>query len=193
MPSARTKEMTEAQIVQVVSVGQMEDSESDEEPFFQFFAAKKKKHEIRRSRLPEFHPFVPLTPTSAIPSTSAPPIPTASSDSAPPAPVPATSVVPSVSAAAAPSAPASVTAHHTPQYRYQSTAEDQQLIIELQSLLMEGKLAESTPAHILAASPAIRKCLADKLRVCKVEATSFEETASVQVLTLCSYREYEYS
>jgi hypothetical protein len=46
--------------------------------------------------------------------------------------------------------------------------EDQQLIAELQSLLMEGKLAQTTPEHILAASPAIRKDLVEKLQACRV-------------------------
>lgn len=58
-------------------------------------------------------------------------------------------------------------------------------------MLMEGKLAQCSPAHILAACPAIGKDLADKLQ--RVEATGFEEVASVWALTLCSYREYEYS
>ena len=52
-----------------------------------------------------------------------------------------------------------------PQYRYQSSAEDQRLVSELHSLLMEGKLSLTTPAHVLAASPMIRKELVEKLRV----------------------------
>jgi len=42
---------------------------------------------------------------------------------------------------------------------------------------MEGKLAQTTPAHVLAASPTIRKDLVDKLRVKQVETSSFEEGA----------------
>jgi hypothetical protein len=53
----------------------------------------------------------------------------------------------------------------TSQYRYHSNAEDQQLVSELYSWLMEGKLSLATPAHILAASPTIRKELAEKLKV----------------------------
>jgi hypothetical protein len=43
---------------------------------------------------------------------------------------------------------------------------------------MEGKLAQTTPAHVLAASPVIRKDLNDKLRVRRVETSSFEEAGS---------------
>jgi hypothetical protein len=183
-----------------------------EDPFFQVFTAEKEKHEVRRSRLPEFHPSVPSTPTSAIlpastpsipsipavPSDSVPlspavpadpvaSIPTAPSGSTPSASVPAVSIVLSVSAAAAPAstAPVPVTTHPA-QRQHQSTAEDQQLVrvSELQSQLTEGNLPLTTPAHILAASPAIRKDLVDELQVHQVEATGFDEVASVQVLTL---------
>ena len=41
---------------------------------------------------------------------------------------------------------------------------------------MEGKLTQTTPAHILAASPSIWKDLVKKLRVCRIEASSYEET-----------------
>jgi hypothetical protein len=56
-------------------------------------------------------------------------------------------------------------ARSTAQYHYHSNAEDQQLISELYSWLMEGKLSLATPAHILAASPMICKELAEKLKV----------------------------
>jgi len=48
-----------------------------------------------------------------------------------------------------------------PQYRYQSGAEDQHLTSELLSLLMDGKLALTTPAHVFVASPSIRKDVAE--------------------------------
>jgi hypothetical protein len=50
-----------------------------------------------------------------------------------------------------------------PQYCYQATVEDQCLVLELQDWLMGGKLIQTTPAHILAASPTIRKELVEKL------------------------------
>jgi len=51
----------------------------------------------------------------------------------------------------------------TPQYKYQSNAEDQQLSAELYKWLLDGKLSLVTPAHILAASPGIRKELVKRL------------------------------
>jgi len=51
------------------------------------------------------------------------------------------------------------------QYRYQSNVEDHQLTMELEEYLMKGKLSLTMPAHVLAASPAIRKNLAEKLKV----------------------------
>jgi hypothetical protein len=65
----------------------------------------------------------------------------------------------------------------TAQYRYHSNAEDQQLISELYSWLMEGKLSLATPAHILAASPTIHKELAEKLKVCRVETNLYERSS----------------
>jgi len=55
-------------------------------------------------------------------------------------------------------------------------AEDQQLVSELESWLMEGKLTQTTPAHILTTSPSIWKDLVEKLRVHRIEASSYEET-----------------
>jgi hypothetical protein len=63
-----------------------------------------------------------------------------------------------------------------PQYRYQASAADQHLVSELQGWLLDGKLTQTTPAHVLAASPAIRKEMVEKLRVRKVEANNYEET-----------------
>jgi hypothetical protein len=67
-----------------------------------------------------------------------------------------------------------------PQFRYQSNAEDHKLTNELFSWLLEGKLSQATPAHILAASGPIRKDLADKLRTRRVEAAAFETHTSPQ-------------
>ena len=51
------------------------------------------------------------------------------------------------------------------QYRYQSNTEDHWLVSELKDLLMQGKLALTTPAHIFAASPIIRKDIVERLKV----------------------------
>jgi hypothetical protein len=52
-------------------------------------------------------------------------------------------------------ATATPTTRPTPQYQYQASAGDQRLVSELHSLLMEGKLSLTMPAHILTASPMI--------------------------------------
>ncbi|HEX4714522.1 MAG TPA: retropepsin-like aspartic protease, partial [Ktedonobacteraceae bacterium] len=78
------------------------------------------------------------------------------------------------SSASVPTAPTNV-ARSAPQYRYQSNAEDQQLTTQLFNLLLEGKLTQATPAHILAASASIRKDLVERLRTRRVEAAVFEQ------------------
>jgi hypothetical protein len=60
-----------------------------------------------------------------------------------------------------------------PQYRYQSNAEDQQLTTQLFNWLLEGKLAQATPAHILAASAPARKELVERLRTRRAETGAF--------------------
>ena len=52
---------------------------------------------------------------------------------------------------------------------------------------MEGKLSQTTPAHVVAASPAIRKDLVEKLRVRRVEASSFEETGALGAVDISAY------
>jgi len=72
-----------------------------------------------------------------------------------------------------------------PQYRYQSGAKDQHLTSELLSLLMDGKLALTTPAHIFAASPSIHKDVAEQLHIHCVEIGACEEiTASSPITTV---------
>ena len=74
-----------------------------------------------------------------------------------------------------------------PTITYHSPAEDQRLITELQALLMEGRLGQTSPAHILAARPAIQKDLVEKLRVRCVEASSFEETGAPSAVDISAY------
>ena len=142
-------------------IGNGEDTGSSEEDpvdIFEVFATERKKCKTRHSKLPEMQlPTRPSAPTSAEPSS--------------PVPVPSTAI-PTTSTSAAASAPAQM----APQYRYQSTAEDQRLVSELESWLMEGKLTQTTPTHVLAASPSIQKDLVEKLWVHHIEAGSYEET-----------------
>ena len=83
-----------------------------------------------------------------------------------------------------------------PQYRYQSSAEDQKLTNELCTWLLEGKLAQTTPAHILAASAPIRKDLVDRLRTRRVETAASEELSKpppVSILGITASRTAELS
>ena len=86
----------------------------------------------------------------------------------------------------------------TPQYRYQASAEDQALTKELLDCILKGTLDKVTPAHILAASPLVRKELVEHLRPRRVETASFEEADEedadpVSVLGLAAKREAEFS
>ena len=46
--------------------------------------------------------------------------------------------------------------------------------MELEDYLLQGKLSNTTPAHVFAASPAIRKDIAKKIRVRRVESNEYE-------------------
>ena len=88
----------------------------------------------------------------------------------PPPPAPALST----SAPAQPPTAASSAPRSNTQYRYQSDAEDQQLVSELEEYLMKGKLSLTTPAHVFAASHTVRKNIAKKLKVRRVETNEYE-------------------
>ncbi len=168
IPSTRIEEVTEAHILQIVSAE--EDSEPDDEDLFDFFQvyATEKKCETWRSKLPELQ-------SSTSPSANTAPSPSALAASHAPGTAPAVSLTHAAAAPPAPTTPPTQT-RTAPQYRYQSTAEDQRLISELESWFIEGKL---TPAHILAASPIIQKGLVKKLRVRRVETSSYEEATDI--------------
>ena len=72
------------------------------------------------------------------------------------------------------------------QYRYQSNAEDQQLTMELEEYLMKGKLLLTMPTHVLAASPAIHKNMAEKLKVQCMETNEYEVVAAGDLQALAS-------
>ena len=73
-------------------------------------------------------------------------------------------------------APATSSGNSRPssQYRYYSNAEDQQLVSKLEDYLMKGKLALTTPAHIFAASPTIRKDIVERLKVQRVKTNKYK-------------------
>jgi len=85
------------------------------------------------------------------------------------------------------------------QYRYQASAEDQFLTKQVMDWILEGKLDQITPAHILATSPPIRKELVERLRPRRVETGSFEQAFGsdtmdpVAVLELAAKHEAEFS
>ena len=125
--------------------------DEDRPDIFRVFAAEKKKRANKPCRLPEASiPKAPKPP----PSGSAPQ--TASQVQ------PQTALQPDSHKA-------------PPQYRYQCNAEDQKLIDELVTWLWQGDLMHVTPAHLYAASPSVRKEISERLRVCRVEVTSYEE------------------
>ena len=127
-------------------------------------------------------PSVSTVAVPAVAASATPPIPTATLPIISTVPVASAPVVPASSASAAPApTTVSVPAQTIPQYRFQSSTEDQQLVSELQTWLMEGKLAQTTPAHVLAASPTIQRELIGKPQA---EATGLEEVASAQTLTI---------
>ena len=85
-----------------------------------------------------------------------------------------------------------------PQYRYQATAEDQFLTKQVMEWVLEGKLDQITPAHILATSPSIRKELVECLCPCCIETNTFEQVSDkdidpVAVLELVAKREAEFA
>ena len=106
--------------------------------------------------------------------------------------------VPLTSATSAPAFTPSAFNSRAPQYRYQASAEDQFLTKQVMDWILEGKLDQITPAHILATSPPIRKELVERLRPRRVETGSFEQLSSncvdpVSVLELAAKREAEFS
>lgn len=116
-------------------------------------------------------------------------------------PAPSSTAAPETHSTAAATASMSIPPAHNsraPQYRYQASAEDQFLTKQVMNWVLEGKLDQITPAHILATSPPIRKELVERLCPCHVETGSFEQIGnegqdSVSVLELAAKREAEFS
>ena len=201
---------TEAHIVEVSDQEPDDLSSEGEEDgldIFGVFAAEKKKKQAKAAKIPELVTPKRVTRSSSTlastdssslstpPHAIPPPTFPTTSDSFQPAPTiaPTSSSIPSTTAPTLfPS-----TTRPVPQYRYQATVEDQQLTTELATWLMNGKLALTTPAHILAASPTIRKELSEKLRPRRVETNSVEEVLTsdvpVSVMEVAAQRVPEYS
>ena len=137
----------ESHILQVkgaISSEEHEDQEQFSHDIFEVFATEKKKHEGKASKASELSALPPAARTS-----TPPPPPqlqtTNSSDS-----------------------------HPNLQYHYHSNAKDQQLVSKLEEYLMQGRLSLTTPAHIFATSPAIRKNIVEKLKVQHMETNEYE-------------------
>ena len=158
--TSRIEEVIESHIIQVREATTTAESEDEfSHDIFEVFATEKKKRGNKAGKASELS----ATP----PTTQAQPVTTAISATA----TPATSSTPNDTQTPA----ANFNAPRTnTQYRYQSNAEDQQLVSELEEYLMQGKLSLTTPAHVFAASPAIRKILSEKLKVRKVETNEYE-------------------
>jgi len=172
------------------------DDDSDTSDFndmFKVFAAEKKKHTCKPSRLPEAalqktaSSSQQTSPQKSMPSAA--PQSTTQVDSLKPSsqirprspaptdlPKSATSIdLPRPPSQTRPRSPVPtdpsklavpIDPHKpAPQYRYQSNAEDQCLINNLVAWLWQGNLSQITPAHLYAASPAVRKEIAECLRV----------------------------
>jgi len=79
------------------------------------------------------------------------------------------------------SAPASTssTPRSNVQYKYHCDAEDQQLILELEDHLMQGKLSLTTPAHIFTASHVVWKNVAEKFKVRRVETNEYKVVSAM--------------
>jgi len=170
----------ESHILQITEAASLDEDEDQEfsHDIFEVFATEKKKCGERASKAPELLAPPPATPALQ-PATPAPQLAT-------PAPRPATPVPPPATSAPAASL-------HSPcpnsQYRFQSSAKDQRLVVELEEYLMQGKLSLTTPAHIFAASPPICKNIAKKLKVRKVETNEYEvvlaEDSTTRRTTVC--------
>ena len=191
-----------------------DDDDDDDEvsDLFEVYATERRKRDAKVSQLPEFSqakvskehegPIIPpITVSDSMPSNKLPlasALPNVTSSSEDKTPSIALNAPPPI--AINNNLPNSSTLRAVPQYRYQSLAEDQQLMAELLRWLLDGRLSLVTPAHILAASPGIRKELAERLKLRRVDTANLEEssplsvpTTPCSVLKLSSPRIAEYS
>ena len=175
----------QAHIVEIPTVESESKDEDDKDNFdlFEVYATERKKRNTKTSQLPELAQVEEsITPTAASPNhmqssktphTITPPDTSSSSkdkdtQNVNPSITPTTATCTNDTPSSAPRAAL--------QYCYQSNAEDQQLTSELYRWLLDGKLSIVTPAHILAACPAIRKELVECLRTRRVDTAAFEQS-----------------
>ncbi len=146
----------QAHIVEVPTTDNEPNNDNIEEvipnsDLFDVYATEKKKWDAKASKLLEFAQASESTAPAAASSSKTSPSTTSSGKA--PASTPTSTMTNTP--------PSPSTSRTVPQYRYQSNAKDQRLTTELYQWLLDGKLSLVTPAHILAASPAIRKELVE--------------------------------
>ncbi|KAI9429881.1 hypothetical protein H4582DRAFT_2088124 [Lactarius indigo] len=204
----------QAHIVEVPTVDEPESGSNevgeDAHDLFETYATQKKKRDAKASQLPELAQTSKSTTLTTAPSSKVSPSktpastnPTSKTSATTPIPSdtphPSSNNMPAPAPVTTPSPSSSTSPRAAPQYHYQSNAEDQRLTTELYQWLLDGKLSLVTPAHVLAASPFIRKELIERLRTRRVDAANFEEPASSSsippstVLELSTPRTAEYS
>jgi len=150
---------------------------------FRVFAAKRKKRAHKPSCLPEATPPKKSSTTKlADAGNPTPQVESATQVDSPKPPSQVRSRSPAPSDLPKPNLP--FNPHKpTPQYCYQSNAEDQRLIDKLVSSLWQGNLTQVTPAHLYAASPAVRKEILERLHVQHVEVASYGEAPDLAPFT----------
>jgi hypothetical protein len=174
------REVVYGESVRQAHIVEVQDVEEDDEDtdLFEVYATERRKRNKKALQLPEFArpeeseelvPALPRETLSTPPPQETPPV--AMDETSQEA---TTTVTPALAA----DVPPPSTSLPAPQYRYQSNAEDHKLTTELYQWLLDGKLSLVTPAHVLAACPAIRKELIERLRTRRVDIASFEEIPS---------------
>ena len=133
--TSRIEEVMESHILQVKDTATSDEEDEFLQDIFEVFATEKKKCGAKAPEL------------------SAPP--PAARAPTPPPPPPTSQTPPTAASNSRPNT----------QYQYHCNTEEQHLITELEDYLLQGKLSNTTLAHVFAASPAIRKDIAKKIRV----------------------------
>jgi hypothetical protein len=205
----------EAHVVEVPTVeaeNELDNEDDEDTDLFEVFAAEHRKRNTKVIQLPELAqaeepeelitPAAAAAPSNSIPASKPPPIITPLKTAALSKNVPSLSTPlnsdPTPPTFANDPLPSS-TSRVMPQYRYLSNAEDQQLTAKLFKWLLDGKLSLITPAHVLAASPGIRKELIDRLKTHRVDAGIYDIPSLPKpippssVLELSTPRSAEYS
>ena len=134
----------ESHILQVKDTAMSDEEDKFLQDIFKVFATKKKKCGAKAPELSAPPPAARAPTSPPLPPTLQTP-PTAASNSCP-----------------------------NTQYWYHCNTKEQHLVMELEDYLLQGKLSNTTPAHVFAASPAICKNIAKKIRVRQVESNEYK-------------------